>query len=55
LFGELKKETSRTSNRRARKSRKRVDHQKEADLNPHQQLKAACSHASMCALATVST
>ena len=36
LFGELKKETCRTSNQRARKSRKRVDHQKDADLNPHQ-------------------
>ena len=37
LFGELKRETCGTSNQRARKSRKRVDHQKEADLNPHQQ------------------
>jgi 23S rRNA maturation mini-RNase III len=35
LFGELKKETRRTRNQRARKSRKRVDHQKYADLNPH--------------------
>jgi len=36
LFGELKRETCGTSNQRARKSRKRVDHQKEADFNPHQ-------------------
>jgi hypothetical protein len=37
LFGELKRKTGRTSKQRARKSRKRVDHQKEADFNPHQQ------------------
>ncbi|MGC8537031.1 MAG: hypothetical protein ACP5QR_16150, partial [Rhizomicrobium sp.] len=34
---ERKKETCRTRNRRARKSRKRIDHQKDADFNPHQQ------------------
>ena len=38
LFDELKRETCGTSNQRARKSRKRVDHQKEADFNPHQQI-----------------
>ena len=37
LSGEAKREICRTSKRRARKLRKRVDHQKEADCNPHQQ------------------
>ena len=37
LFGEAKREICRTSKRRARKLRKRVDHQKEADCNSHQQ------------------
>ena len=37
LFGEAKREICRTSKRRARKLRKRVDHQKEADFDPHQQ------------------
>jgi len=36
LFGELKREVCGNSKQRARKSRKRVDHQKEADFNPHQ-------------------
>ena len=40
MFGEAKREICRTSKRRARKLRKRVDHQKEADCNPHQHLGA---------------
>lgn len=36
MFGEAKRETGKTSKRRARKLRKRVDHRKEADFDPHQ-------------------
>ena len=36
LFGEGKRQTCGTRKRHARQSRKRVDHQKEADFNPHQ-------------------
>ena len=36
LFAEAKRKICRTSKLRARKSRKHVDHQKEADFNPHQ-------------------
>ena len=37
LFGEAKRGTGKTRKRCARKSRKRVDHRKEADFDPHQQ------------------
>ena len=37
LFSEEKSQISGTSKRRARKSRKRVDHQKNADFDPRQQ------------------
>ena len=37
LFGEEKRQISGTSKRHARKSRKRVNHQKDADFDPRQQ------------------
>ena len=38
MFDECKRQIRGTSKCDARKSRKRVDHQKEADFDPHQQL-----------------
>ena len=44
LFSEEKRQISGTGKRHARKSRKRVDHQKDADFDPRQRKSALCAN-----------